>query len=105
MLTSESGAVMQKTNDLLPQQPKPLLRMDEDDLSADEEQEVPQEVTIMQEEASFDKLIVWGHEASPSDSEDPYLKGIQEWMQFAESVSALPLAAETAQLTLIDALV
>ncbi|GAB7343200.1 hypothetical protein MBLNU457_1267t1 [Dothideomycetes sp. NU457] len=81
-----SGAVIQKTTDLLPQQPKPLPRMDDDDLSADEEQEVPQEVKIMHEAASFDKLIVWGHEATPSDSEDAYLKGIQEWMQFAKSM-------------------
>jgi len=42
----------------------------------------------MQEAASFDKLTVWGHEATPSDSEDPILKGVQEWMQFAKSVIA-----------------
>lgn len=105
VLTPESGAVIQKTTDLLPQESKPLPRMDEDDLSADEDQEAPQEVKIMQEAASFEKITVWGHEALPSGSEDPYLKGVQEWMLFAKSVSPLSSPTLNAQLMILDPLV
>jgi len=100
-----SGAIIQKTNELLPQRAKSQPQMDEDDLSADEGQDVPQEVVIMQEAASFDKLTIWGHEAVPSESEDPYIKGVQEWIQCASSVSPLLNYGDgDAQLTFSDAL-
>lgn len=40
---------------------------------------------ILQEEASFTEVVLWGHESMP-DENDPYAKGIDEWIGFAEAV-------------------
>lgn len=57
-------------------------RKDEDDEDVIEE-------SIMEEKADFEDLMVWGHEASPDEATDPYLRGIQEWIAFAEVVGSL----------------
>ena len=57
------------------------------DLAEDEEdaEEVP-EVKVMEEQSQFDEIMVWGHEALPDDSADPYVKGLEQWIAFAEQV-------------------
>lgn len=57
-------------------------RKDEDDEDVIEE-------SIMEEKADFEDIIVWGHEALPDEATDPYLRGIEEWVAFAEMVSPL----------------
>jgi len=32
--------------------------------------------------------MVWNHETVPEASEDPYIKGMEEWMGMAEAVSS-----------------
>lgn len=49
---------------------------------------MPTEVRVMEQVGSFEEIVVWSHEAVP-ESEDVYVKGIEEWIGFAESVSAL----------------
>ncbi|KAI9836615.1 MAG: hypothetical protein M1819_001249 [Sarea resinae] len=51
----------------------------------EDEQDV-EEVQILQESGSFSEILVWGHEAEAEDENDPYLKGMQEWISFAETV-------------------
>jgi ribonuclease H2 subunit C len=55
--------------------------------SADSDDEQPEEIKVMEEHASFDEIVVWGHEALPDTSTDPYAKGIEEWIEFAGRVS------------------
>lgn len=55
----------------------------EDDLMPDEVQ-IDTKETV--EKARFEEVVVWGHEALPDD-DDPYVKGIEEWVAFAEAVS------------------
>ena len=47
-----------------------------------------EEVKVLEEVASFEELIVWGHEAMPED-DDTFVKGMEEWVRFAEAVSLL----------------
>lgn len=42
-------------------------------------------VKVLEETASFDEVVVWGHEAVP-ESDDPYVRGVEEWIAFAEAV-------------------
>lgn len=51
-------------------------------------EEVP-EVKIMEEQATFDQVIVWGHETLPDETADPYVRGMEEWIAFAEHVCSL----------------
>lgn len=53
----------------------------------DEEEEEP-EVKIMEEKGVFDEMMIWGHEAVMDES-DPYVRGLEEWIGFAEQVSEL----------------
>lgn len=48
-----------------------------------------EEMILVEELASFQTLTVWGHESSPRSEEGPFLKGLEEWMSFAASVSPI----------------
>ena len=63
--------------------------VDDDIEIADEEEEPPEPIQILQEKSTFDKIVVWGHDAIPSN-EDPFVKGIEEWISFAEAIHATP---------------
>lgn len=58
-----------------------------EDADVDEEFEEDKalEVKMMRQESCFDEMVVWGHEMVPED-EDVYVKGIEEWIGFAEAV-------------------
>ncbi|EMC92005.1 hypothetical protein BAUCODRAFT_313103 [Baudoinia panamericana UAMH 10762] len=43
------------------------------------------EVKLMESKGTFDEVMVWGHELVPDD-EDAYVRGLREWMAFAEAV-------------------
>ncbi|KAH6607945.1 ribonuclease h2 subunit c [Trichoderma cornu-damae] len=34
----------------------------------------------------FDKMVVWSHDTIADASSDPYLRGVEEWLQVADSV-------------------
>lgn len=36
--------------------------------------------------AEFDEMLVWGHESIAEASSDPYVRGVDEWIQLAEQV-------------------
>lgn len=48
--------------------------------------EKPVDVKVMEQKAVFDEIMVWGHEAVP-DAVDVYVKGVEEWIGFAEAVN------------------
>ena len=52
----------------------------------EDENEKPAEVKLAEEVGSFDEITVWSHESMPLETDDPYLKGVQEWMAFAKAV-------------------
>lgn len=87
------GVVLEKTDRSLPQDGATiadrLRRMEEeqDDEDMEVDLEKPTEVKMMDPKAKFDGIVVWGHEMVPED-DDVYLKGVQEWIAFAEAVRA-----------------
>ncbi|KAL1977418.1 hypothetical protein VTN31DRAFT_277 [Thermomyces dupontii] len=50
-----------------------------------QEQEEP--VKALQQQGTFDSLLVWGHEALPP-ADDPYVRGVEEWVRFASVMHA-----------------
>ena len=73
------GVVMSKTERVLPRLPT------EDD-GEEEEKEI--EVKVMEEVGDWDSIMVWGHEVV-MDEEDPYVRGVEEWVGFSASVRHL----------------
>ena len=65
---------------------KEALKREERDEGA-EEQEV---ITVLNEVASFNNIIVWNHE-SIVDGDNAFMKGLSEWINFAKAVSLMSL--------------
>lgn len=57
---------------------------DDDEEAGNQEEKV--DVKIVETAATFDGIMVWEHGTIPED-DDAYVKGITEWIGFAEAVS------------------
>ncbi|KAJ5195267.1 Ribonuclease H2 subunit C [Penicillium cinerascens] len=55
----------------------------------DEVTELEEPVNILETQGTFDDMIVWGHEILPA-ADDPYVKGVEEWVRFAETMHGTP---------------
>ncbi|CAD0039483.1 unnamed protein product [Aureobasidium pullulans] len=81
------GAILQKTNTILPPTITPSTSTSlEDEEDASSSSSTP-ETKILQEVATFDKIVVWGHEVQPDGQEDVYVRGVSEWIGLATAVS------------------
>ncbi|KAL2817386.1 ribonuclease H2 non-catalytic subunit-domain-containing protein [Aspergillus granulosus] len=49
----------------------------------DGEREEP--VKVLEKQATFGDFVVWGHETIPP-ADDPFVKGVEEWVRFAEAM-------------------
>jgi len=82
-----TGAILQKTNTILPPTITPSTSTSlEDKEDASSSSSTP-ETKILQEVATFDKIVVWGHEVQPDGQEDVYVRGVSEWIGLATAVS------------------
>ncbi|KAA8649951.1 uncharacterized protein ATNIH1004_002630 [Aspergillus tanneri] len=57
--------------------------------SANEEVEQDDPVKVLEKQATFDEIVVWGHEAVPA-SDDTFVKGVEEWAKMAKVMHSLP---------------
>ena len=48
-----------------------------------EEEEEP--VRVLEEIGTFEEMVVWGHESLPGE-DDIFVKGVGEWLRFAEGI-------------------
>lgn len=65
--------------------------------NGEEEDEEEEEAKVLEDVASFEELVIWGHEAMPED-DNAFVKGVEEWVKFAEAVSQVSFALEKAWL-------
>lgn len=59
---------------------------DENDAENPDDDEDSTPVNILEMQGIFDDMIVWDHEKLP-ESDDAFVKGIHEWIGFANAVS------------------
>jgi hypothetical protein len=81
------GYVLLNTDRILPAPREERRDQPGDEEEEEEEDEKEEEVKIVEEVASFQQVMVWGHEAIVYAGEDCYVRGVEEWIGFAESVS------------------
>ncbi|KAI0134948.1 ribonuclease H1 small subunit [Daldinia grandis] len=81
------GSVVEKS---APKKPDPSCEEMVEDLEIIEDPEDQLEVGAMQGRATFDEFVVWNHEALANSSEDPYLRGMEEWISFAGQIHSYP---------------
>jgi ribonuclease H2 subunit C len=53
------------------------------------EEEAAEPVKVLDALATFDEITVWGHDQVPA-TDDPFVKGIEEWISFAEAIHSPP---------------
>jgi ribonuclease H2 subunit C len=70
--------------------PAALEGSDSEDL---EDEQVAEPTKILEAVAAFDDVTVWGHDQVPG-SDDAFLKGIEEWIAFAEAIHSPPVTQE-----------
>ena len=58
---------------------------DKGDIEGEEGEEEQEEVTMLEEVGSFEKMVIWNHE-SMVNGDDAFVKGVSEWIGFAEAV-------------------
>ncbi|KAH8750745.1 ribonuclease H2, subunit C [Diaporthe sp. PMI_573] len=75
------GVVVDKTEPPKPQAPRP----DEPEVvDLEAEDEMP--LGALETKAEFDEIVIWGHESVADTSSDPYVRGVEEWMEVAEKI-------------------
>ncbi|KAL4806426.1 ribonuclease H2 non-catalytic subunit-domain-containing protein [Aspergillus unguis] len=50
-----------------------------------EESEQEEPVKVLEKQADFKDYVVWSHETVPA-ADDPFVKGVEEWVKFAEAM-------------------
>ncbi|KAI1193109.1 ribonuclease H2, subunit C [Nemania serpens] len=87
------GLVVEKT-DVKPDASAKGEPIDED-LEIIENPEDQLEVGAMKGKAAFDELMVWGHESTGDSNVDPYVRGMEEWIAFAEEIHSSRTESES----------
>jgi ribonuclease H2 subunit C len=78
------GVIATPTERVLPASQRQSNETAEDDVS-----EVEEPVKVLGAQGTFDEMMVWGHEILPA-ADDAFVKGVEEWVRFAETVCASP---------------
>ncbi|KAI0432069.1 ribonuclease H2, subunit C [Xylaria sp. FL1042] len=79
------GVVVEKT-DAKPQASSTEQEPTDEDVEVIENPEGQLEVGAMKGKAAFDELTIWGHESASDSTADPYVRGMEEWIAFAEEI-------------------
>lgn len=79
------GVVAATTDRILPTSRKETSTTALHDVDTEPQAEEEEPVRVLEEEAVFQEFMVWGHETIPAP-DDAYVKGIEEWIKFAEVV-------------------
>jgi ribonuclease H2 subunit C len=80
------GYVLEKSTEMMQPESQRTEQIPDAQYEREEEQELPGEIKMMGVKAKFDEIMVWAHEAVPND-DDPYVRGIHDWIGLAETVS------------------
>jgi ribonuclease H2 subunit C len=78
-----TGAVLHMTDKLAPQTRTDNGKTEEDD---DDIEEAPEEVKIAEQVGEFDEVVIWGHGGEVEAGQDMFVRGMQEWVGFAEAM-------------------
>ncbi|ODH44793.1 hypothetical protein ACO22_00694 [Paracoccidioides brasiliensis] len=58
---------------------------EEEEEEEDDDDDDEPVTTILEKEGTFSEFVVWNHQKVPA-ADDPFVKGVSEWIQFAEAV-------------------
>ncbi|KAI1291172.1 ribonuclease H2, subunit C [Xylaria venustula] len=88
------GVVVEKT-DAKPQTLSAEQEPTEEDVEVSEHPGDQLEIGEMRGKAAFDELMIWGHESTSDSTADPYVRGMEEWIAFAEEIHSTASESST----------
>lgn len=62
----------------------------------DDDEDEPEPIKVLEEVATFDEIMVWGHEHVPGE-DDVFVRGVQEWIAFAEAMHSVDDEVDTSK--------
>jgi ribonuclease H2 subunit C len=77
-----TGIIASSTDKVLPKTYAPIKEGDSDI----EEEEQEEDVKVLEVKGRFEEVVVWGHDAVVDAEEDAFVRGLGEWIAFAESM-------------------
>lgn len=85
-----TGTVLHVTDKQLPQSPARAQQpreVDDDEQGADDDEEMEGvQVIIAEQIGEFDEVVVWEHGGPVDEAQDGFVRGIMEWIGWAESM-------------------
>lgn len=75
------GHVLEVTDEKLPFEERLAPSNGQEDGTEEEEK-----INIFKGLSTFDEITIWGHDATPDESTDGVIRGIEEWIGFASKV-------------------
>lgn len=82
------GVVVEKT-EAKPQSSSREQESIDEDVEIVETPEEQLAVGTMRGKAAFEEVMIWGHESTSDSGTDPFVRGMEEWIAFAEQVCHL----------------
>ncbi|KAI0380405.1 ribonuclease H1 small subunit [Hypomontagnella monticulosa] len=82
------GSIVEKSEPKKPEDTKKEGAVEVIDL--EEESDDQLETGAMQGKATFNEVMIWNHESLADPSEDAHLRGVEEWISFAEQIHSYP---------------
>ncbi|KAJ5179065.1 Ribonuclease H2 subunit C [Penicillium capsulatum] len=82
------GIIATPTDRVMP----PAPQTDNHSVAEDEDPQPSEPVRILESHGKFDDVVVWGHEILPA-ADDAFVKGVEEWVRFAETMHSAPTVA------------
>ncbi|KXJ95648.1 ribonuclease H1/H2 small subunit [Microdochium bolleyi] len=64
------------------------------DIDGEVAEEPATKLGALRSQGVFDEFVVWGHESVADASADTYVRGIEEWVGFAEKIHAYPAVSK-----------
>jgi ribonuclease H2 subunit C len=82
-----TGALLHITDKPLPQpQSRSHAQLDNDRMDDDDEEEAMVDVKIAEQVGDFEEVVVWGHAGEVEKGKDAFVRGLEEWVSFAEAI-------------------
>lgn len=75
-----TGHVLEVTDEKLPSEGHPTPSHYQEESMEEED------ISVFRGLSTFDEITIWGHDAAPDESTDGVIRGIREWIWFADKV-------------------
>lgn len=63
-----------------------ILEQSDETLDDQNGQDVPELIGTLQVKGEFEEIVVWGHESTGDATNNPFVRGLEEWISVSEKI-------------------